>query len=185
MTGLVAVGGGHWLAPAPAAAYAAMLAGGCPPGITSSTRTVARQQEFYDHQGQPGWPATADHPARSKHVWRPDDPKDQGARALDLPPGPEAWVRAWGAPYGWLVDQVHGEHWHVEHEPTTAQEDDVDLDDIKTAMLELMRCEEFRQRMKRASLEAIAQSGVPTAAGTDPQALADAIADELADRLKA
>lgn len=61
----------------------------------------------------------------------------------------------------------------------------MDLDDIKTAMLELMRCEEFRQRMKRASLEAIAQSGVPTAAGTDPQALADAIADELADRLKA
>lgn len=109
---LVTIAPGHQLAPAPAASYARMLAQGCPPGITDSTRPPALQQAYYDHQGQPGWPGKADTPARSKHVPHPDA-ADEGARALDLPPAPEAWARA-HPDHGWHFP-IPSERWHAEY----------------------------------------------------------------------
>lgn len=106
----------HRLRTSAAAAYARMRAAGCPPGITSSSRTEAYQWELYRNQGRPGWPARADHPARSKHVWRPTDAQDRGGRALDLPEPARAWVRANGHRFGWAKDRVPDERWHFEHE---------------------------------------------------------------------
>lgn len=116
MAHLVDIGGGHQLRDDAAAAYLAMRRDGCPAGITSSTRSYARQTDLYRNQGRPGWPALADNPDRSKHVWRPDDRRDTGARALDLPEPARAWVRARGHFYGWRKDRVRGEVWHMEYE---------------------------------------------------------------------
>ena len=109
---LVTIAPGHQLVAAPAASYLRMLTDGCPPGITSSTRTVALQLAYFTHQGEPGWPAQADSPARSKHVYRPGD-TDEGGRALDLPRGPAAWVRA-HPEHGWRFT-IASEWWHTEY----------------------------------------------------------------------
>jgi len=93
-----------------------MVADGCPRGITSSTRSWETQDRWWRNQGRPGFPKVADHPDRSKHVWRPKDARDRGARALDLPEPARAWVRKNGHRYGWMKDRVAGEPWHVEFE---------------------------------------------------------------------
>ncbi|WP_146841748.1 M15 family metallopeptidase [Cellulomonas composti] len=82
---LVPIGGGHTLREDAAASWERMRAAGCPAGpINSSTRSYAQQKDWYLHQGEPGYPAVADHPDRSKHVWRPTSTTDTGGRALDL-----------------------------------------------------------------------------------------------------
>ncbi len=108
MTTQMPIGGGFWLAEDAAASYLRMRAAGCPAGITDAGRTMARQAALYAHQGQPGWPAKADTPERSKHT---------RGLALDLPAGgPREWVRQHGQAYGWMPDRVPGEPWHLEYE---------------------------------------------------------------------
>ena len=115
----LSIGGGQWLAEAPARLYLAMRADGCPAGITSSTRSYELQTLYYRNQGKPGWPGKADHPDRSKHVWRPwaSTEAQRGARALDLPEPARSWVRRNGHRYGWYCDRVSREPWHQECEP--------------------------------------------------------------------
>lgn len=129
MSHLVTVAPGHTLRDDAAEAYLRMLTDGCPTGITSSTRSYATQLDWYRHQGQPGYPAMADNPDRSKHVWRPNDARDTGARALDLPEPARSWVRKHGAAYGWMCDRVRGEAWHMEYEP---EHDEHTEDDMPT-----------------------------------------------------
>src|SRR5690606_6645131 len=69
----------------------------------------------------------ADHPRRSKHVWRPSDREDKGARALDLPEPARAWVRKNGHRYGWMKDRVRGEAWHTEYEKQRDTMEDTDM----------------------------------------------------------
>ena len=114
--GLVSIGGAHTLEAKAAASYERMRKAGCPAGVTSSTRSYAQQLDWYTHQGEPGYPAKAANPNTSKHVWRPSDASDRGGRALDLPEPARAWVRAYGASYGWMRDRVSGEPWHMEYE---------------------------------------------------------------------
>lgn len=111
------LGGGHYLRTDAAKAYLAARLDGCPPGITSSTRAESIQRAYYENQGKPGWPPKADRPDRSKHVWRPGDRNDTGARALDLPEPARAWMHANGRRYGWYGWRVSGEPWHFEFEP--------------------------------------------------------------------
>jgi hypothetical protein len=128
---LTGVGDGHTLRSDAAASLARARRDGAPAGcITSSTRSIARQQELYDHQGDPGWPALAAKPSESKHVWRPDDPVDQGARAIDCKDPLRSWLVTRPA-YGWLRT-IKKEPWHFEYASARdsylsapAQEDDM------------------------------------------------------------
>lgn len=114
---LMEVGGGFQLDTPAGLAYLRARRDGCPAGITTATRSYAQQLNWYIHQGQPGYPAKADNPKRSKHVWRPNDPYDTGGRALDLPAGgPREWMRQHGKNYGWIKDRVSKEPWHFEYE---------------------------------------------------------------------
>ena len=116
--GTVTIVGDHYLREDAARSYLRMRRDGCPAGITSSSRSLELQTLYFQHQGEPNWPPKADHPSRSKHVWRPADTRDTGARALDLPDdGPRAWVREHGHRYGWIKDRVSREKWHMEYEP--------------------------------------------------------------------
>jgi hypothetical protein len=135
---LVNIGGGHSLVADAAASYERMRDAGCPSGINSSTRSYEEQKDWYEHQGEPGYPPVADHPDRSKHVYRPQDTSDQGGRALDLPEPARGWVRAHGAPYGWMKDRVGGESWHMEYEVAhDTQEDEMSDSQYKALKDEL------------------------------------------------
>jgi hypothetical protein len=57
----------------------------------------------------------ADHPDLSKHVWRPNDTKDKGARAIDCDDPLRAWLRRYGRPYGWTFP-IKPEKWHAEYD---------------------------------------------------------------------
>lgn len=113
---LISIGGGHSLSEPAGLSYKRAQKAGLPVGITSSTRSYPLQNSYYIHQGEPGYPALADNPDKSKHVDRPDDTKDKGARALDLPAGgPREWMHAHGAYYGWFA-RIKSEKWHFEYE---------------------------------------------------------------------
>lgn len=114
---LMAIGGGLQLNTPAGLAYLRARRDGCPAGVNSATRSYEQQLDWYLNQGKKGYPAKADNPNRSKHVWRPNDPTDKGARALDLPAGgPQEWMRQNGHKYGWMKDRVAGEKWHFEYE---------------------------------------------------------------------
>ena len=140
---LVSVGGAHTLEEKAAASYQRMRKAGCPEGITSSTRSYSQQKDWYLNQGKPGYPPMAANPDTSKHVWRPNDTRDKGARALDIPEPARSWVRAYGSAFGWMKDRVGGETWHMEYEiwndsHQDDQEDDVTPEEIKTAVRSAM-----------------------------------------------
>ncbi len=124
---LVSIGGGHTLAPESAASWKRMAAAGMPAGgLTSSSRTEARQWELYNNQGKPGWPPLAAHPKESKHVYRPKDTKDRGGRAVDVDNPTRAWLIKNGAKHGWHRP-IASEPWHFEYRIThdTHLEDDM------------------------------------------------------------
>jgi hypothetical protein len=136
---LVSIGvGNHTLsADAAASLERCFLAGAPRTKINTSTRSEELQMLWYKNQGKPGFPKYAAHPDESKHVWRPDDPEDQGARALDVAEGSGLWVWlvAHGGPHGWHRPLKH-EPWHWERDAArdkhknavplpVAQEDDM------------------------------------------------------------
>jgi hypothetical protein len=136
---LVSIGvGNHTLsADAAASLERCFLAGAPRTKINTSTRSEELQMLWYKNQGKPGFPKYAAHPSESKHVWRPDDPQDQGARALDVDEGSGLWVWlvAHGGPHGWHRPLKH-EPWHWERDAArdkhknavplpVAQEDDM------------------------------------------------------------
>lgn len=126
--GLVSIGGGHFLEARAAEQYFVMIKAGCPVGgIKSSTRAYELQMSYYINQGRPGWPALADHPNLSKHVYRPTDSKDIGARALDFFGDAKIWVREHGHDYGFMKDRVRGEDWHIEFEYWNVQITEEDM----------------------------------------------------------
>jgi len=114
-----------------------MLAAGMPAGgLTSSSRTEARQWELYRNQGKTGWPKLAAHPSESKHVYRPNDPKDKGGRAVDVDDPTRAWLIKHGAAHGW-TRTITSEPWHFEYDPSkdTRKDDDMALDDADKAFI--------------------------------------------------
>lgn len=164
---LMAIGGGFQLNTPAGLAYLRARQAGLPYGITTATRSYSLQWSWYVNQGKPGFPAMADHPAKSKHVYRPDDPKDQGARALDLPAGgPREWMTKHGHKFGWFR-RIKSEPWHFEYEEwndpsknTEEQdEDDMPLNDedkkwIHDEMVKIMRSREFADKVADAILNA-------------------------------
>jgi len=100
-------------------------------GLTSSTRSLARQWDLYNNRGKPGWPKYAAHPLESKHVWRPDDKKDRGGRAVDVNEPTRSWLVKNGAAHGWHRPFAAVEPWHFEYDITKDKhlEDDVALED--------------------------------------------------------
>jgi len=113
---LMAVGGGFQLNTPAGLSYLRARVAGLPAGITTATRSYSQQLDWYKNQGKPGYPAMADHPDKSKHVYRPNDKKDQGGRALDLPKGgPREWMTKNGHKYGWFL-RIKSEPWHFEYE---------------------------------------------------------------------
>lgn len=147
MATITTIAPGHWLDTAPAASYARMRADGCPAGITDAGRTNAEQIALFTDRYTTNYAASAKFDRRvwqGRTYWRkpgcdsaatPGESKHETGRALDLPAAAAAWVRAYGAPYGWIADLVPGEWWHFEFEdvrvtyptpaPATAQEDDM------------------------------------------------------------
>lgn len=116
MSELVDVGRGHSLSPEAAASWKRMVAARMPDdGLTSSTRSLARQWELYNHKGQPGWPKYVAHPNESKHVWRPDDKKDKGGRAVDVSGTTRTWMIRNAAEHGWYRPWPDIEPWHFEY----------------------------------------------------------------------
>jgi len=116
MSELVSVGRGHTLAPEAAASWKRMVAAGMPDGgLTSSTRSLARQRELYANRGKPGWPKYAAHPNESKHVWRPADKRDRGGRAVDVNDPTRAWLIKHGGAHGWYRPWPTVEPWHFEY----------------------------------------------------------------------
>ena len=127
---LVGVGRGHTLSPEAAASWKRMARAGMPTGgLTSSTRSLARQWDLYNNRGKPGWPKYAAHPLESKHVWRPDDKKDRGGRAVDVNEPTRSWLVKNGAAHGWRRPFVAVEPWHFEYNITKDKhlEDDMPL----------------------------------------------------------
>jgi len=137
MSELVSVGRGHTLAPEAAASWKRMVAAGMPDGgLTSSTRSLARQWELYNHKGEPGWPKYVAHPNESKHVWRPDDKKDKGGRAVDVNDPTRSWLVTHGGAHGWYRPWPSVEPWHFEyqghrdqHKNRPLKEDPMELSD--------------------------------------------------------
>lgn len=130
MSELVSVGRGHTLAPEAAASWKRMVAAGMPDaGLTSSTRSLARQRELYANRGKPGWPKYAAHPNESKHVWRPADKRDRGGRAVDVNDPTRAWLVKHGGAHGWYRPWPTVEPWHFEYriEHDKHLEDDMPL----------------------------------------------------------
>ena len=96
-----------WLTPAAAASYARMRAAGMPAGgITDAGRTFAEQAAMYALYLAGKLKATAAVPGTSKH---------EKGNALDLAGDAQSWVRANGARFGWLIDRVPNEPWHMEY----------------------------------------------------------------------
>lgn len=125
---LVSIGvGTHALNSDAAASFARMVADGMPTGtINTSTRSYTQQSSWYRNQGKPGYPKYADHPDRSKHVWRPDA-ADKGARALDVATNSlmQAWLIKHGKGHGWFR-RIKVEPWHWEYE----SQHDLGVDDM-------------------------------------------------------
>ena len=178
-----------WLDAAAAGSYARMRAAGCPTGgITDSGRTNAEQWVMYRLYLAGKLKATAAYPGTSKH---------ETGLALDLAVGALAWVRAYGADYGWIKDRVANEPWHVEYvaardtkgkTPAPTQEEDMpSLEEIDAVVrvavaaevAKVMRGNEFD--LETTSLPAAIAAAVLgaqiTRGGLGPAALADWIAD--------
>lgn len=204
---LVSIGvGSHRLNSDAAASFARMVADGMPTGtINTSTRSHALQTSWYKNQGKPGYPKYADHPDRSKHVWRPDA-ADKGARALDVATDSpmHAWLIKHGKGHGWFR-RIKVEPWHWEYE----SQHDLGVDDMATPIeiwgyknpnskdgtkdaYLLMRegkwaAEEARAIAKRTEgkIDAIIAALANSGAGIDIDSLASKVADavgpEIAD----
>lgn len=106
MVTLVPVAPGHALDAPAAAAYKRALAAGCPPGITSSYRTPARQQQL-----RTAYLVSLKHPPRLPYAAAVEDSEHVTGNALDLPRDPEAWMRA-HPDYGFVFTDPT-ERWHV------------------------------------------------------------------------
>ncbi len=99
---LVAIGGGHSLAPAPAASWLRAVAAGCPVAITSSYRDPVEQQRLRTLYLAGQYPNFVADVAKSEHV--------TGA-ALVLQDPAIAWMHA-HPDYGWSFTDPT-ERWHV------------------------------------------------------------------------
>lgn len=107
MSARVEIAAGHWLDAPAAASYFRMLAAGMPRGgITDAGRTYAQQQVMYARYLRGELLATAARPGTSKH---------EKGNALDLSGAAREWVRSHGRQFGWLIDQVAREPWHMEY----------------------------------------------------------------------
>ena len=116
MSGLVSIGGGHSLSPEAAASWERMKRAGNPGRvINSSTRDYATQLDWYRNRGEPDYPKYVANPDESKHVWRPNDKRDKGARALDLNDPARAWMVKHGGAHGWYRPWPDVEPWHFEY----------------------------------------------------------------------
>lgn len=102
---LVTVAPGHQLDRGAAASYARMRAAGMPAGITSAYRTPAYQQYLRDR-----WVAD---PVRWAFAQTPEKSRHTKGVATDIPPSPEAWVRA-HPEHGWRFTDPK-ERWHAEY----------------------------------------------------------------------
>jgi len=102
VTDLVPIGGGHRLAPAPAAAYLRAHAAGCPGGITSSYRDPDEQRRLRALYLAGQYPAYVAPVEKSEHVL---------GNALDLPAEARAWMRE--HPEHGFVFTDRTEDWHV------------------------------------------------------------------------
>jgi len=95
---------GHWLAPAAAASYQAMLAAGMPAGgINSAGRSNSEQQQLYAQKG----PSIAAKPGTSPH---------EAGIALDMSTTSRAhkWLLSNGAANGWTRPMSY-EPWHWQY----------------------------------------------------------------------
>lgn len=139
MSALVDVGRGHSLSPEAAASWKRMVAAGMPDaGLTSSTRSLARQRELYANRGKPGWPKYAAHPDESKHVWRPADKRDRGGRAVDVNDPTRSWLVKHGRAHGWHRPFASVEPWHFEYDITLDQHLEDDMPTAKEIVDELL-----------------------------------------------
>lgn len=124
--GLKSSGKVAWLAPGPAASWDRMLAAGCPAGeITDAGRTYAEQVELFTSRYTTSYARSAKRDRRlwqGRTYWRlpgvasaatPGESNHETGTALDLAGATLAWVRAHGAPFGWICDLVPAEPWHV------------------------------------------------------------------------
>ncbi len=102
MTALVDIGGGHRLAPAPAASWLRAVAAGCPATITSSYRDPVEQQRLRTLYLAGKWDAYVAPVEKSEHVT---------GQALDLKDPAIAWVRL-HPDYGFVFTDP-SERWHV------------------------------------------------------------------------
>lgn len=117
MSELVSITRKHSLSSEAAASWFRTIAAGNPGhAINSSTRDYALQKQWYEHRGKPGYPKYADHPDRSKHVWRPNDKTDRGGRALDVDDPTRSWLAKHGREYGWFRPWPDVEPWHFEYD---------------------------------------------------------------------
>lgn len=117
MSGLVSIGEGHSLSPEAAASWERMKRAGMPGRvINSSTRDYATQKRWFQNKGKPGYPKYVANPDESKHVWRPNDKRDKGARALDLNDPARSWFVKHGRAHGWVRPWPDIEPWHFEYE---------------------------------------------------------------------
>lgn len=112
MTTRVTIEPGHWLAAAPAASWARMLAAGMPPGgITEAGRTRERQADLYAQFLRGELLATAARPGESLH---------ETGEAIDVKTASpkQAWLVVHGAAHGWtrpLLRARKPEPWHWQY----------------------------------------------------------------------
>lgn len=153
MVALVDIGGGHKLSPEAAASWFRMVRDGMPTGgVTSSTRSLSRQWDLYNNRGEDGWPRYAAHPLESKHVWRPADKRDRGARALDVDGATRAWLIRHGEKYGWHRPFATVEPWHFEYLQATDKMED-DMPTAKEIVTELLGTKIDTSKGQRASVD--------------------------------
>lgn len=124
---------GHDLAAPPAASWKRMVADGMPTsGVRSALRTRAQQVALFLSRYVPArWPSRGPYGDVRKYngvryvrvsgagsVAIPGSAlaNHEDGLALDLFGDTLAWVRAHGRKYGWIIDNVKGEPWHVEYE---------------------------------------------------------------------
>jgi hypothetical protein len=148
MSDLVSIGGGHQLSPEAAASWRRMAALSKDVDtryINSSTRDYATQLDWFRNKGKPGYPKYVADPDTSKHVWRPNDTKDKGARALDVNAPLRTWLVSNGADHGWYRPWPDIEPWHFEYriQFDKFKDDDMplskdDLKEIRSVVKELI-----------------------------------------------
>jgi len=158
--------GSQWLSPQAAESWFRMVAAGCPTdGVTEAGRSYARQQYIYSTWlRELSWPlyrrefkGSAALPGLSKH---------ETGNALDASGRTLSWIRANGASFGWVKDQVSGELWHLEYQSWTDQHitetnQSTEDDDMYT---EADRARDIATRMCTQNIEDIlAQAGNPDA----------------------